>query len=192
KLSYAGDVHTTDDIQFLYDLTYENKNEEIKTEQFIFSEAWKIIDEAEDFILVDMFLFNDYTSQDRNFPDLSGELTQRLLDKREENPDMPIVLITDPINTGYHSYESEQIKELEANNIEVVITNLDKLHDSNKPYTSIWRMLAKPFGYGKTGWLENPFASNAPKMSIRSYLTLFNVKANHRKAFVTEKNAIIQ
>src|SRR5699024_403495 len=138
KLSYAGDVHRTNDIEFLYDLTYENKDEEIKTEQLIFSEAWKIIDEAEDFILVDMFLFNDYTNQNRNFPDLSGELTHKLLEKREENPDMPIVLITDPINTGYYSYESKHIKALEANNIEVIITDLDKLHDSNKPYTSIW------------------------------------------------------
>src|SRR5699024_4815128 len=76
--------------------------------------------------------------------------------------------------------------------IEVVITNLDKLHDSNKPYTPIWRMLIKPLGYGNTGWLPNPFASDAPKMSLRSYLTLFNVKANHRKAIVSEKNAIIQ
>src|SRR5699024_3416444 len=29
-------------------------------------------------------------------------------------------------------------------------------------------------------------------MTLRSYLTLFNVKANHRKVIATEKNAIIQ
>src|SRR5699024_6381972 len=179
-------------IQFLYDLTYEDKLGETKLEQEIFDQAWKVIEEAEDFVLIDMFLFNDYTDQDRDFPDLSGELTKKLIDKRKEYPDMPIVFITDPINTGYYSYESEQLEKLEENNIEVVITNLDKLHDSNKPYTSIWRMLIKPLGYGNTGWLPNPFASDAPKMSLRSYLTLFNVKANHRKAIVSEKNAIIQ
>src|SRR5699024_1995968 len=192
NLSYAGDVHETDDIQFLYDLTYEDKLGETKLEQEIFDQAWKVIEEAEDFVLIDMFLFNDYTDQDRDFPDLSGELTKKLIDKRKEYPDMPIVFITDPINTGYYSYESEQLEKLEENNIEVVITNLDKLHDSNKPYTSIWRMLIKPLGYGNTGWLPNPFASEAPKLSLRSYLTLFNVKANHRKAIVSEKNAIIQ
>src|SRR5699024_3088638 len=99
-------------------------------------------------------------------------LTHKLLEKREENPDMPIVLITDPINTGYYSYESKHIKALEANNIEVIITDLDKLHDSNKPYKSIWRMLAKPFGHGKTGWLDHACASNSSKTYLRSYLTL--------------------
>lgn len=192
NLSYAGDIHETDDIQFLYDLTYEDKLGETKVEQQIFDEAWKVIEEADDFVLVDMFLFNDYTDQNRDFPNLSGKLTKKLIDKRKKHPDMPIVFITDPINTGYFSYESEQLQELAEHNIEVVITDLDKLHDSNKSYTSIWRILIKPLGYGNTGWLPNPFASGAPKMSARSYFTLFNVKANHRKAIVSEKNAIIQ
>src|SRR5699024_395454 len=192
NLSYAGDVHKTDDIEFLYDLTYKDKFDEIKVEQQIFSEAWKVIDEAEDFILIDMFLFNDYTDQDRDFPDLSGQLTEKLVAERKSHPNMPIVFITDPINTGYHSYESDQLQTLEENNIEVVLTELDPLHDSNKAYTSVWRILVKPFGNGKSGWLPNPFASEAPKLSLRSYLTLFNVKANHRKAIVSEKYVIIQ
>lgn len=192
KLSYTGELHETDDIEFLYDLSYEDKLGENKVEQEIFNQVWKIIEEAEDFVLIDMFLFNDYTDQDRDFPDLSGTLTEKLIDKRKSHPAMPIVFITDPINTGYFSYETEQLKKLEENNIEVVMTDLDKLHDSNKAYTSIWRILVKPLGYGSTTWLPNPFASGAPKMSLPSYLTMFNVKANHRKAIVSEKNAIIQ
>lgn len=192
NLSYAGDIHETGDIQFLYDLTYEDKLGERKVEQQIFDEAWKVIEEAEDFVLIDMFLFNDYTDQDRDFPDLSGELTKRLIAKRKAYPDMPIVFITDPINTGYYSYQSKQLQALEEHNIEVVITDLDTLHDSNKAYTSVWRLFIKPLGYGNSGWLPNPFASAAPKLSLRSYLTMLNIKANHRKAIVSEKNAIIQ
>jgi len=192
NISFAGDIHKTDDIQFLYDLTYKDKLGKTQVEQQIFTEAWKLIEEAEEFILIDMFLFNDYTDQEKDFPNLSGELTEKLIKKRKEYPNMPIVFITDPINTGYSSYESKQLKELEKHHIEVVMTDLDRLHDSNKLYSSIWRILGKPLGHGETGWLPNPFASAAPKISLRSYFTLFNVKANHRKAFVSEKNAIIQ
>ena len=34
-------------------------------------------------------------------------------------------------------------------------------------------------------------ASEAPKMTVASYMTLLNVKANHRKAVVTEKEAMV-
>ena len=41
------------------------------SEQEIFSEAFKMIREAEDIIIGNVFLFHDYTDQDRNFPDLN-------------------------------------------------------------------------------------------------------------------------
>lgn len=190
-LSFEGDIHYTNDVEFLFDLTYKNKAGNTAIEQEIFDEAIQMIKEAEDFIIVDMFLFNDYTDQDDDFPNLSGELTDALIKQRYQHPNMPIVFITDPINTGYHSYETKHLKKLRENNIEVVLTNLDRLRDSNKAYTSVWRLLFRPFNQEGTGWLKNPFADEAPSMTLRSYLELFNVKANHRKVIVTEKEALI-
>src|SRR5699024_12843394 len=111
---------------------YKYTDEKNEVEQQILTEDWKINEEEEEFILIDMFLFNDYTDQEKDFPNLSGELTEKLIKKRKEYPNMPIVFITDPINTGYSSYESKQVKELEKHHIEVVMTDLDRLHDSNK------------------------------------------------------------
>lgn len=65
------------------------------------------------------------------------------------------------------------------------------MRDSNKVYTAIWRLLFRPFNPQGNGWLPNPFAENAPPMTLRSYSELFNVKANHRKVLVTEKEALI-
>src|SRR5699024_2308595 len=84
------------------------------------------IDEVE-FVVVDMFLFNDYTDQDRNFPDLSGRLTQALIEQKKKHPDLQVVFITDPINTGYHSYEEKHIEKLKNNDIEVVMSGLSEL-----------------------------------------------------------------
>src|SRR5690606_32243763 len=41
------------------------------------------------------------------------------------------------------------------------------------------------------GWIANAMSSKAPKMTLSSYLELLNVKSNHRKAAVSEKEAII-
>lgn len=190
-ISYEGEIHYADDIELLTDLTYNNFNNITTYDQEIFEEVFTMIEDAEEFIVIDMFLFNSYTDQNKDFPDLSGKLTKKLIMQKEAHPNMTVVFITDPINTGYHSYEDEHIKLLEEHDIEVVITNLDKLKDSNKAYTSVWRLLFQPFGQSGTGWLPNPFAKEAPKFTLRSYLDLFNVKANHRKAVITEKSAIV-
>ena len=190
-ISYESEVIHTDDVTFLADLTYQMPNGEMTSEQEIFHEVFEMIHEAEDFIVVDMFLFNSFTSQDRDFPDLSGELTEKLIKQKIKHPDLQVVFITDPINTGYHSYEEKHIKLLQDNDIEVVMTNLNELRDSNTVYSAVWRLLFQIFGKKGAGWLPNPFADDAPKFTVRSYLELFNVKANHRKVIATENSAIV-
>lgn len=189
--SFEGDVHYIDEVEFLSDLTYQKPDGEMTAEQEIFKEIFNVILEAEEFVVVDMFLFNDYTDQDRNFPDLSGRLTQALIEQKKKHPNLQVVFITDPINTGYHSYTEKHIEKLKNNDIEVVMSDLSELRDSNTFYSAGWRLLFQAFGQKGKGWLPNALAEEAPKMTARSYLELFNVKANHRKAVATEKNAII-
>ncbi len=190
-LSFESDVYYTDHVEFLADLTYEKKNGKMTNEQEIFKEAFNMVEEAQEVIVVDMFLFNAYTDQDRDFPDLSGELTEALIKQKQQYPDLQVVFITDLINTGYHSYEEPHLRLLEEQGIEVVLTNLTELRDSNKMYSSVWRLLFQPFGQSGTGWLPNPFAKEAPDLTVRSYLELFNVKANHRKVLLTEHESLI-
>lgn len=190
-ISYESDTHYVDDVKFLYNLTYQDKNGITIYEQEIFSEIEKIIGEAEEVIVVDMFLFNNYTDQDRDFPKLSSDLATALIHQKENHPGIQIVFITDPVNTGYHSYENELLEKMKENEIDVVVTSLNELRDSNPIYSGIWRILFQMFGQKGKGWLPNPISSDAPKVTLRSYLLLFNVKANHRKVVATEKAAII-
>ncbi|MEI3607171.1 phospholipase D family protein [Pseudogracilibacillus sp. SE30717A] len=191
RISYEGETHYVDDVEFLYNLTYQDENGITIYEQEIFSEIEKIIGEAEDVIVVDMFLFNNYTDQDRDFPKLSSNLTNALITQKEKHPNIQIIFITDPVNTGYHSYENELLEKLKENGIDVVVTSLNELRDSNPLYSGIWRIFFQMFGQEGKGWLPNPISSDAPKVTLRSYLLLFNVKANHRKVVATEKAAII-
>lgn len=192
-ISFAGELHQLEDVEMLYDLSYaqDNKGADLKHELEIFDEINKAIDEAEEFIVVDFFLFDNYNDQKIDFPAVSEMLTDHLLKKKQENPDMPIFFITDPLNTGYGSYESQLLGTLEDAGVEVVITDLDQLRDSTPLYSGFYRVLFQWFDVDSRGWIPNGMSSDAPKLSLASYMEMMNIKANHRKALITEKEAII-
>ncbi|MEK5523934.1 phospholipase [Heyndrickxia sporothermodurans] len=191
-ISYEGQIHhvSEDDISFLTDLTYQ-KEGHLQIEQEIFPRIFEVIEQAQQFIVCDFFLFNSYYDHDLNFPPLSESMAQRLIRKKREKPNMRIIVITDDINTYYGSHKSKELEEMKRNGIEVVMTNLDPLRDSTPLYSAVWRMFIRPFGQSGKGWIPNAMADTAPHMTIRSYLELLNIKANHRKTFATEKSAFI-
>ncbi|MFS0690853.1 phospholipase D-like domain-containing protein [Sporosarcina sp. 179-K 8C2 HS] len=192
-VNYEGDIHWTDDVQMLTDLTYaqNKKGDGMVHELSIFDEIYKMIDEAEEFIVLDFFLMDHYTDEKIDFPNISETLTSKLIQKKKENPQMDIIYITDPLNTGYGSYESKWFNQLEDAGIEVVYTDLDELRDSTPIYSGLYRTIFRWVNFEKEGWIANAMSNKAPKMTLRSYLILLNVKANHRKTFVTDKAAIV-
>src|SRR5699024_950635 len=190
-VSYESEEYQTDDAGFLYDLTY-TENNEITEEQEIFEEIYTMIDEAEEFLVLDMFLFNDdYNHDTLDFPPLSQNLTDKLTAKQEENPDMDIIFITDRINTFYDTYTPPHIEQLKETGIEVIFTDLSKLRDSNPLYSGFYRTYFQWFGTSEDQWLMNALRPQGPEVNIRSYLTMLNFKANHRKLIINEKNGLI-
>ncbi|MBP1990415.1 phospholipase D family protein [Paenibacillus eucommiae] len=178
------------DVEFLYDLTYKKAGQTVY-EQMIFERIIKAIEEAEQFIVVDMFLFNGYYKKEQSFPPLSRKLTDALIAQRNRHPQMPILIITDEVNTSYGSHPSEELELLEASGIPTSITDVDPLRDSSPLYSGIWRMFMQGFGQSGKGWIPNLMADTAPDMTLRSYMKLLNVKANHRKIIATEKTLIV-
>lgn len=192
-ISYKGDMHQLEDVELLYDLSYaqdtEGTNKEYHLE--IFDEIYDTIDEAEEFIVLDLFLFDNYNDQKIEFPAVSELLTEHLLKKKAENPEMPIYFITDPLNTGYGSYENRFLDTMDKAGIEIIITDLNQLRDSMPLYSGFYRVLFQWFDNSGEGWIANGVSSDAPDLSLASYLEMLNIKANHRKAVITEKAAII-
>jgi HKD family nuclease len=192
-ISFAGEVHGLENVEMLYDLSYaqDQKGTGMEHELQIFDEINAVIDEAEDFIVVDFFLFDNYSDLKTDFPAVSEMLTEHLLKKKQENPEIPIYFITDPLNTGYGSYESLLLGTLEEAGVEVVFTDLDQLRDSTPLYSGFYRVFFQWFDTDSQGWIPNGMSGEAPKLSIASYLEMMNIKANHRKAVITEKEAIV-
>ena len=189
-VSFAGVARVASEVEFLADRTYQRDGQPVR-EQAIFSRIHRIIDKAERFVLLDLFLFNSVHAPGEKYPPLSEEMTRRLVEKKQRSPQVDIVLITDPINRSYGGEEPEHFKRLRASGVRIIYTDTGKLRDSNFIYSAWWRLFYQWFGVNGEGWLPSPFAKNGPAMTMRGYLSLFNFKANHRKVVASEKEALI-
>ncbi|MGG4488031.1 hypothetical protein [Metabacillus idriensis] len=83
-ISHEGDIHSSGQVEFLYDLTYENEGD-VTHNQVIFDQIDTMIDEAREFILMDMFLFNDEYDRSASYPALSWSLMEALIDKKQQD-----------------------------------------------------------------------------------------------------------
>ncbi|MBR0600193.1 phospholipase D family protein [Sinanaerobacter chloroacetimidivorans] len=189
--SYISSPSSVSDIRLLYDLTY-TKNDALIHDQNILNEQLKMIDEAKEFIVADLFLYNDYYNTEKyEFPHTTQKLTNAIIEKKKKSKDIKVYVITDEINNSYSSKMNRQFQQMEDNGIEVIITDLSKVRDSNPIYSGYYRTYIAPFGLNGSGWIQNPFGDNGPDVTIRNYLRLLNFKANHRKVLITDQSAMV-
>lgn len=189
-ISVEGPTRTASGMEFLHDLSYQFEGQPA-VEQEIFDRVFSMIDGAEDFVVIDMFLFDGGHDGERDYRSLSSELTEHLIARKASNPWLRTVFITDEINNFYGAYTGAEIERLQAAGVQVVITRLARLRDSNPVYSAGWRMLAGWLGTAGPGWLPNLLSSGGRKVTARAYLRLLNFKANHRKLVVTDKGCFV-
>lgn len=187
-VDYTGEVRgiSADNVTFLYDLTYEKDGARVR-EQHIFDRVFSCIQGANKYILIDMFLFNSYLGKaNSSYRSLSQELVEQIINAKEKKPGIKIDVITDPINTLYGGAASPEIEKLKKHGINVIVTDLKPLRDSNAFYSSFWRTFVQWWGNSSGGWFPHPFSSTGQGVSLRSYFNMINFKANHRKLFVAD------
>ncbi len=188
--SIEGDYFNPNRFEFITDLSYE-QNGEIIREHKIFDKEMALIKEAQRFLIIDCFLFNDeYNKGDISYPQQVKEMTDILIDKKTAT-DIPIVFITDPLNNFYGAYTQEHIQRLIDGGINVIVTDHDKMRDSNPLFSGLYRFYIKWFDVSQNGFIPNFFEKDGPKVSISSIFRLMNFKGNHRKVYINENEAII-
>ncbi len=185
-LAYSGECRV-ERVQLLVDETWTDSGGNRHVDQEIFDSVFQIIDQAEQFILLDFFLVNEFLFEPGpGMRNLSRELADKLLAKRAADPQVKIIFISDPVNTVYGSIESPLFQAMEDAGVKVVWTDLNQLRDSNPIISKPWRLLIKCWGTGQGNAVQNPMGEGC--ISMRSLLKLLNFKANHRKVVVTEKS----
>ncbi len=177
------------DLEFLCDVTFQEDGRRA-AEQAIFDRVLSLVRGAEDFVLLDVFLFNSYRGREGGVHrKLCGEVTDALIGKKEARPGISIVVITDPVNEVYGGCVPPEFARLRAAGIPVVITGLDRLRDSNPLWSSFWRMCVAWMGNSPGGIFPHPFSGDSGGVGARSWLALLNFKANHRKVVIADAAA---
>jgi phosphatidylserine/phosphatidylglycerophosphate/cardiolipin synthase-like enzyme len=184
------------EVELLSDVTVTDGRGRLIIRQQIFDEAFRTIDAAQDFILLDWFLFNDHRgpgagSAPAVYRALSAELRDRLIARRQAQPALRVLFITDPINDIYGSAPSADLAALREAGVDVVRTDLDRLRDSNALYSALWRLGMKWWADDGPGGgvLGNPLDTGPARVSLGAWLRLLNFKANHRKLLVADNGA---
>ncbi|MEG0488730.1 MAG: phospholipase D family protein, partial [Acinetobacter sp.] len=184
-LDFTGQLHHAN-MKFIADQTYIDAQGKQQIDQHIFDQVLQLIKEAKTTIVIDMFLFNSEVGDSKvQHRALTEQLTQALINQKVVNPTLEIKLITDPINSIYGGVAPEQYRKLRQEGIDVIETNLTPLRASNPTWSGLWYLCCQNIGNNaEKGWLNNPFGKEP--ITIRSYLNLFNFKANHRKTIVVD------
>lgn len=184
-LQFQGQRHPIGEASFLADRSWLDSDGNRQLDQHVFDSVFELIANAERLILLDMFLFNDFQGpQPETHRALSDELANALLQRKRQVEDLQVVVISDPINTVYGGVVSRHFEMLREAGIEVVLTDLAELNDSNPVYSFVWHWFIRPFGNSAGNTVPNPFG--AGRVTIRSYLRMINFKANHRKVIVAD------
>jgi hypothetical protein len=194
----AGAYVATPDsaLRFLTDVTAQDGAGGMLRQQHIHAATLAAVRDARDFLVMDYFLFNGQGGpkgalqyRDGLAP-VSAELIAALRALRAAQPALPILVITDPINDYYRGTAPPMLAALRAQGIEVVVTDLSALRDSNPIYSGVWRtLLAWWLPTRGEGWWPNLLDGAGPGLRAGALLRLPNFKANHRKLLITGDGA---
>jgi hypothetical protein len=167
------------------------EKEAYRKEHEIFDAILDEIRSAETFLIADFFLWNPWRGAIEAGGDLrplADELAAALIEKRLTNRDMPMLVITDPINRIYGDQAPGFYARLADAGIPVVFTALDQLPDSNRLYAPqawFWSRFLPSEKPDDSRPVPNPFDPEGDGMSLAQLGRLLYFKANHRKLLIT-------
>lgn len=192
-VDYESPIRDSKNVDFHYDLTYLDKDGNIKYDRKIWDATYEVVDNAKDYLIIEMFLFNDIYNKDVDkFPEFAKEYTRRLIKKKMENPNLKVYVLSDENNDLYGAFEHPLITEMKNAGIDVITVDIYKLKDTFPWYSPIWRSVIKPFGNPQNkGWIPNFYGPMWPKLTLRNLFRALNVKADHRKIFLNEDKVVI-
>jgi len=185
-LDHMGDYAPAGEVAFLRDMTWQDGEGRRQVDQQIFERVLDLVAQADQLLVLDQFLFNDYLGSATNaLRPLSSELAEAIIRRRQERPGLKCWFLTDPINTVYGGQESVLLERLRQHGVVVVPTRLTRLRDSNPLYSALWRLGLRAWPRRWGPMLPNPFGRG--RVPVASVFELLNFKANHRKTVIADR-----
>ncbi|MEM0966148.1 MAG: phospholipase D-like domain-containing protein [Verrucomicrobiota bacterium] len=177
-------------VKFYADITAERSGGERWVSQEIFETVLQQIRSADRFIVADFFLINEFAGGPpegvEKDDSLSSRFVEALVEAKRASPAMPVILITDPLNTLYGGIDQPLFEKLDQSGVEVVLTDLRQLRDSNLAYSAFWRAFFGWWGSPRGQLVKNPLGEG--RIGLHAFLEMLNFKANHRKLLIIGMN----
>lgn len=184
-IGVSGAWREADDLHLWIDESFRDARGEWHCRQAIFDEMFRMIRQARRLVVLDIFEFNAPGESEVRYRPLAEELCHTLLERKREVPELEIVVISDPINSVYGGRATPHFDALRRAGIDVHITDLAKTRDPNPSWSALWRLAFRWLGNTPHGGrLPNPLGPG--RVTLRSYLALLNLNANHRKTLVVD------
>jgi hypothetical protein len=179
-------------LQLLTDITSADHYGTLSSQQSAHAATLALVRDARHFLVLDYFLFNAQGGPvrpiryERGLKPVAGELVAAVRGLKARQPQLPVLVLVDPINDYYRGSAPPILAQLDEIGVDVVVTRLDPLRDSNPVYSAIWRLLASWWlkAGGEGGW-SNPLDAAGPDLRLGALLRIPNFKANHRKVAIT-------
>lgn len=192
-VNYESPVRKTNTVDFYYDLTFLDKNGNIKYDKNLWDATYKVVDNAKDYLIIEMFLLNDiYNKDQENFPKFAEEYVNKIIKKKSENPNLKVYILLDENNNLYGAFEHPFITKMKESGIQVIEVGIMNLKDTFPWYSPIWRTLIESHGNPQNkGWISNFYGPMWPKLTLRNLFRALNVKADHRKVFLNENEVVV-
>lgn len=174
--------------------TWDTNTQERVFRHEIFDACLDMIRNAERFIYIDFFLWNNWQGKvAEHHRQLATELADALARRKAEIPAITVLVFTDPINRIYGGHAPGFMSKLAARGITVVFTDLGRLRYSNPLYSApadvYGGALARLDPVAR--WLdaprfENPFQQGGAEITARELARMLHFRANHRKVVITD------
>jgi len=125
---------------FIADVTAADAFGRAAVSQGILDAMLEVVQGAHRFIVLDYALFGADATATAPQRHGAAALTDALLERRRNDPQLQVLLITDPVNERYGATRLAELELLRAAGAEVVLADTGQLRDSNPLYSGLWRL----------------------------------------------------
>lgn len=192
RLNSAAQSVAARDVTFLDDIAGADAYDHGFSSHAIFDTMLHAVATARSVVVLDCHLCSD---MHRNGPDavatltpMAAQLFAALLARKAQVPGLQALVIIDPINELYGVAPAAQFASLRVAGIAVLTADLSRLRDRNVLYSSLWRLTFAMGGHPAAGggWLPNPFSDKGPRLTLRAWAALANLKSSGRRVLITD------
>jgi len=161
--------------------------------------AAEMIRSAERFILLSVFLFDNFYAGDTPPRDLVTGLTDLLIERKQAHPKMTIAILFDPSHKGYGEREAPAERRLREHGVDVFYSDLladlhrggligvrEGLGHANRVVDRLTFNLWGNAWQGLFGLLKMPVKFDDEPVTLSAAYNAVLLKANHRKLLVTD------